>query len=151
MFTLICIRENSTDFRVILFFLTRAFSSSILLFPTLHKSITPLLHFSYQHGCLLHLFVHLVMRVELWLNVTQLTSTGYYEPPLMSVELWQSHDEFQPVPAVVLPTVHSVFPEHVFEIPELTKLSLAVPVLMIQQPATLHSPAADSVTHRILN
>ena len=97
------------------------------------------------------LFVHLVTTVELWLDVTHLTSKGCYEPPLMSVELWQSHDEFQPVPAVVLPTVRSVFPEHVFEIPELTELSLAAPVLMIQQPATLHSPAADSVTHRILN
>jgi len=95
--------------------------------------------------------VHLVTTVELWLNVTHLTSKGCYEPPLMSVELWQSHDEFQPVPAVVLPAVRSVFPEHVFEIPELRELSLAAPVLMIQQPATLHSPAADSVTHRILN
>lgn len=78
-------------------------------------------------------------------GVTQLTSKGCSEPPLMSAERWQSHDESQPVLAVAPPTPHSVFQEHAFGIPELKEQSPAVPVLMIQQPAALHSLAAGSV------
>jgi hypothetical protein len=67
----------------------------------------------------------------------------------MSAELWRSPDESQPVLAVALPTVHSVFLGRAFGIPELKEQSPAVPVLMTQQPATLHSLAAGSVMKRI--
>jgi len=91
------------------------------------------------------------MTVELWKSVTQLTSKNCCDPPLMSVELWQSHDESQPVLVIVLPTVHSMFPEHAFVIPELREQSPIVPVLVIQQPAILHSPAASSIIEGIFN
>lgn len=97
------------------------------------------------------MFIHLVMTVKLQKSVTQLTNKEYCEPPLMSVKLWQSHDEFQPVLVVALLAVHSAFPEHAFGIPELTEQSPTVPVLTIQQPATLCSPAGGSVTKRAFN
>lgn len=91
------------------------------------------------------------MTAELWKSVTQLTNKGCSEPPLMSVELWRSHDESLPVLVVVLQAVHLVSPEHASGIPELKERFPAVPVLTIQQPATLHSLAAGSVKERIFN